>query len=248
MKTLVAVALCVMLFPVSALTQSAKTEKTAEAALTEDQKTLYALGVWLAQKADVFSLTATDLKFVQMGIKDAVLGRKPQADLAVYGPKLNDLAQARIKVKADKEKQKAKAFLDKMAKETGAQKSPSGLIYFEVKTGTGAAPSPTDTVRAYYQGTLVDGTVFDASSRHGSAPLEFALNGVIPCWTEGIQKMKVGGKAKLVCPSDIAYGDRGTGGIPGGATLIFEVELAGVVKNEAAAPAPAPRPVKAPTK
>ena len=239
MKTLAFAVICALLSPTVILAQPApaapapaeKAAKPAETLQTDEQKTLYVLGVWLSQKLDVFGLTAAELKYVQMGLKDAVLGKKPQAELAVYGPKINDLAQARMKVRADKEKQKSKAFLDKMAKEPGAKKSASGLIYFEVKAGSGAAPAATDKVKAHYKGTLIDGTVFDASDKHGTEPMEFALNGVISCWTEGIQKMKVGGKAKLVCPSDIAYGDRGTGGIPGGATLIFEVELVDIVKK-----------------
>ena len=206
---------------------------------TEDQKTLYALGTVLSpqikQAVSVLSLTNAEYKFLVMGLKDALLGEKPKVDMATYGPKVNELAKARIAAKADKEKQKSKAFLGKMAKEPGAQKSASGLIYFEVKAGTGASPAGTDTVKARYKGTLIDGAVFDASAKHGDQPLEFALNRVIPCWTEGIQKMKVGGKAKLICPSDIAYGDRGQGAaVPGGATLIFEVELADVVKKEQA--------------
>jgi FKBP-type peptidyl-prolyl cis-trans isomerase len=156
----------------------------------------------------------------------------PKVDLKAYGPKIGMMARERAKVKADKEREKAKPFLAKMAQEPGAQVLPSGLIYFEVQAGTGPAPAATDSVKAFYKGTLVDGTVFDSSAKHGDKPLEFPLNGVIPCWTEGIQKMKVGGKAKLVCPSEIAYGDRGQGAaIPGGATLIFEVELADVVKK-----------------
>ena len=126
---------------------------------------------------------------------------------------------------------KDKAFLEKAAKEPGAKVFPSGLIYTEIQAGTGPGPSAADAVKAHYKGTLVDGTVFDASLKHGTQPLQFSLNGVIPCWTEGIQKMKKGGKAKLVCPSVIAYGDRGMpGAIPGGATLIFEVELVDIVK------------------
>jgi FKBP-type peptidyl-prolyl cis-trans isomerase FkpA len=82
-------------------------------------------------------------------------------------------------------------------------------------------------VSVHYHGTLRDGTVFDSSVDRGE-PISFSLAGVIPCWTEGVQKMQVGGKAKLVCPSDIAYGDAGQGPIPGGATLVFEVELLGI--------------------
>jgi FKBP-type peptidyl-prolyl cis-trans isomerase FkpA len=99
------------------------------------------------------------------------------------------------------------------------------MVYIPVAAGTGASPKATDTVNVHYHGTLRDGSVFDSSVDRGE-PISFPLNGVIPCWTEGLQKMKVGGKAKLVCPSDIAYGDGGRPPqIPGGATLVFEVEL-----------------------
>jgi FKBP-type peptidyl-prolyl cis-trans isomerase FkpA len=98
------------------------------------------------------------------------------------------------------------------------------MIFIPVAAGSGASPAATDTVRVHYHGTLRNGTVFDSSVQRG-APISFPLSGVIPCWTEGVQKMKVGGKAKLVCPSETAYGDGGQGPIPGGATLVFEVEL-----------------------
>ncbi|MDA7414860.1 FKBP-type peptidyl-prolyl cis-trans isomerase [Xenophilus arseniciresistens] len=105
--------------------------------------------------------------------------------------------------------------------------TPSGLVYQSLKDGTGASPAATDTVRVHYRGTFPDsGKEFD-SSYSRNKPTEFPLNGVIPCWTEGVQKMKVGGKAKLVCPPGIAYGARGAGGgvIPPNATLNFEIEL-----------------------
>ena|ERR1700733_898384 len=120
------------------------------------------------------------------------------------------------------------AYLDKAAAEPGAVKTASGLVYRELRAGTGASPSASDTVKVNYRGTLVDGTEFDSSYKRNE-PISFPLNGVIPCWTEGVQKMKVGGKSQLVCPSSIAYGDRGSPPvIPGGATLIFEVELLGI--------------------
>ena len=120
------------------------------------------------------------------------------------------------------------AALAAAAKEPGASVTSSGLVYKSLKDGTGAAPKATDTVKVNYKGTLVDGTKFDASADHGG-PITFPLNRVIPCWTEGVQKMKVGGKAKLTCPSAIAYGPRGAGGvIPPNATLVFEVELVGI--------------------
>lgn len=119
----------------------------------------------------------------------------------------------------------SKAYLEKAAAEPGAVKAASGLIYRELSPGSGGSPTANDTVTVNYKGTLVDGTEFDSSYKR-NAPATFPLSGVIPCWTEGVQKMKVGGKSQLVCPSNIAYGDGGSPPtIPGGATLIFEVEL-----------------------
>ena len=115
------------------------------------------------------------------------------------------------------------------AKEAGAVVTASGLVYRSLKDGTGAQPaSSSDTVKVHYRGTLPDGKEFDSSYKR-NAPIDFPLNGVIPCWTEGVQRMKVGGKAKLTCPPGIAYGSRGAGGvIPPNATLHFEVELLGI--------------------
>ncbi|ROZ62146.1 FKBP-type peptidyl-prolyl cis-trans isomerase [Ramlibacter sp. WS9] len=104
----------------------------------------------------------------------------------------------------------------------------SGLVYQSLKEGSGASPAATDTVKVHYRGTLLDGKEFDSSYKRGE-PTEFPLNRVIPCWTEGVQMMKPGGKAKLTCPPAIAYGERGAGGvIPPNATLNFEVELVSV--------------------
>jgi FKBP-type peptidyl-prolyl cis-trans isomerase FkpA len=153
-----------------------------------------------------------------------VQGKQPKVDIQTYGPKLQELAQSRASAAADTEKKASGAFLEKMSKEPGAVRSPTGVIYIPVKAGTGASPKADSTVKVHYHGTLRDGTVFDSSVQRGE-PISFPLNGVIPCWTEGVQKMKVGGKAKLVCPSETAYGDRGQGPIPGGAALMFEVEL-----------------------
>ena len=123
-----------------------------------------------------------------------------------------------------KQKVLSAAFLTKAATEPGTRKTASGLLYRELRPGTGESPRPTDNVKVNYRGTLVDGTEFDSSYKRGEVA-QFPLNGVIKCWTEGVQMMKVGGKSMLVCPSDLAYGDGGRPGIPGGATLIFEIEL-----------------------
>lgn len=106
--------------------------------------------------------------------------------------------------------------------------TPSGLVYQSLKEGVGASPAATDTVKVHYRGTFADGKEFDSSYKRGE-PTEFPLNRVIPCWTEGVQRMKPGGKARLTCPPSIAYGERGAGGvIPPNATLTFEIELVSV--------------------
>lgn len=120
------------------------------------------------------------------------------------------------------------AVLAAAAKEAGAQVTKSGLVYRSLKDGAGNHPAAKDRVKVHYKGSFPDGKEFDSSYKRGE-PTEFPLNGVIPCWTEGVQLMKPGGKARLTCPSAIAYGQRGAGGvIPPNATLVFEVELLGI--------------------
>ena len=121
------------------------------------------------------------------------------------------------------------AALAAAAKEPGAVVTDSGLVFRSLSEGAGASPKARDKVKVNYRGSFPDGTKFDASADHGG-PISFPLNRVIPCWTEGVQKLKVGGKAKLTCPSAIAYGPNGMGPIPGGATLVFDVELISIPK------------------
>lgn len=218
---------------------------------TEDEKAFYALGVKLSQQLYIFDLTPEELKYVQLGMADAAAGRKLVAEPEANMQKLNQLAKDRMSKTAEKQKALAKPFLEKAATEKDARKTASGLIYTEIKAGTGAQPNAASVVKVNYVGTLIDGKEFDSSAKLGQS-VEFPLGQVVPCWVEGVGMMKVGGKAKLVCPSEIAYGDRGRPPIiPGGATLIFEVELL-EVKAAPAAPAmpamplvppvPAPKP------
>ena len=122
------------------------------------------------------------------------------------------------------EKQASEAWVAEQAALPGADRSATGVVVIPIAEGTGANPTADSTVRVHYHGTLRDGSVFDSSVERGE-PISFPLGNVISCWTEGVQKIKVGGKAKLVCPSETAYGDQGSGSIPGGAALAFEVEL-----------------------
>jgi len=199
---------------------------------TEEQKTFYAVGLAVSRELGVFSLSPTELELVKKGITDGVTGKKPAVELDAYNPKIQELAKARRDAQGAKLASAGKDVLDKAAKEKGAAKTDSGLVIVTLKEGTGASPKETDTVRVHYRGTLVDGKEFDSSYKRGQ-PAEFPLNGVIKCWTEGVQKIKVGGKAKLVCPSAIAYGERGAGAsIPPNATLVFEVELLDIVAKK----------------
>lgn len=202
----------------------------AEAPKTENEKTLYAIGLVLARQIAVFNLSPSELEFVKQGLSDAVSGKTPAVDVDAYSKKVQDLVNARRTAQGEKLTATTKEYVDKAAKEKGAIKTESGLIYLSLNDGTGASPAATDTVKVHYRGTLVDGQEFDSSYKRNQ-PAEFPLKGVIKCWTEGLQKMKVGGKAKLVCPPAIAYGTKGAGAlIPPNATLVFEVELLDIKK------------------
>jgi FKBP-type peptidyl-prolyl cis-trans isomerase FkpA len=202
---------------------------------TEDQKTAYAIGLAISQSLASYDLTKAELEMVEAGLEDGVLGKEPKVEVQDYRAKIQQLGQERAKASAEREKKEAAGFLTKMASEKGAQKTDSGLIYIPIKEGSGKSPKATDTVKVNYEGKLRDGTVFDSSIQRGT-PATFPLNRVIKCWTEGLQKMKVGGKAKLICPSDIAYGDRGAPPkIKPGAALVFEVELLSIEQPKAGA-------------
>ena len=197
---------------------------------TEDQKTLYALGLVISQNLASFNLNPSDLESVLAGVSDGVLKKDLKVDVQAYAAKISQLQAARAGVAAATEKKAGQAFLERAAAEKGATRTASGLIITTLKPGTGASPKATDKVKVHYQGTLADGTVFDSSVQRGE-PVVLPLNSVIKCWTEGVQLMKVGGKSKLVCPSDIAYGDQGRPPvIKPGATLVFEVELLEIAK------------------
>src|SRR5216683_1938486 len=175
---------------------------------TEDEKVLYALGLVVSQNLSWFNLSETELKMVEQGMQDGALKKAQKVDLQTYGPKIQDLQKTRMTTLAAAEKKAGEAYLAKAAGEKDAKKLPSGVIVTTLKPGTGPSPAATDKVKVHYHGTLTDGTVFDSSVQRGE-PTSFPLDKVIKCWTEGVQQMKVGGKARLVCPAEVAYGDRG---------------------------------------
>lgn len=216
------IALLVVLVAVPAFAVEQKTE--------DDRNTLYAIGQILAKQVAIFGLSSDELEQVKKGLDDGVAGKTPRVDVEAYKAKMQKFAADRRTAQGEKLAAASKEFMEKAAKEKGAVKTPSGLIYRSLKEGTGPSPSATDKVKVNYRGTLIDGKEFDSSYAAGK-PVEFPLDRVIGCWTEGLQKMKVGGKAKLVCPPDLAYAERGSGGlIPPNATLVFEVELLEIMK------------------
>ena len=196
---------------------------------TDDEKTIYAVGVAIQKSLEAFNLTPAEVELVVAGVRDAAAG-KAEVKLEEKQAAIQQLVMSRRAAQGAVMAKQGEGYLEKAAKEAGAVKTASGLIYIPVKEGTGASPTAASKVKVNYEGKLVDGKVFDASARHGG-PATFPLNGVIPCWTEGVQKLKVGGKARLVCPPALAYGDRGAGGeIPPGSTLDFEIELLEILK------------------
>ena len=188
-----------------------------------DDVALYAFGTSIArQLSDLSCLSAAELEIVFSGTRDALAGSSScdASDLQLG----MDLFEARRQAKADSAAMADEQALVAAAAAPGALQTASGLVYEELATGDGACPTATDTVRLQYHGTLVDGTVFDSSIDRGM-PLDFELSDVIRGWAEGLQQMRVGGKARLTIPSSLGYGQRGMGPVPPKATLIYEVEL-----------------------
>jgi FKBP-type peptidyl-prolyl cis-trans isomerase FkpA len=220
---LAALALAACSAPDSSAPPPAAVEQTA-APQTDEQKTIYALGVAISSNIAQFNLSADEIDLVVDGLRDGVLKNTLKVEMQTYGPRLQLLAQERASAVTGAEKSASDAWVAEQAALPGAERSPSGVVFIPITEGTGANPTATSTVRVHYHGTLRDGTVFDSSVERNE-PISFPLDGVISCWTEGVQKIKVGGKAKLLCPAETAYGDQGSGSIPGGAALAFEVEL-----------------------
>jgi FKBP-type peptidyl-prolyl cis-trans isomerase len=195
---------------------------------TENDKLCYTLGQGMAGKARLNGLfTLAEAKIIERGLEDALVGREAIVAQEDYLPKLNDFLQARLDKLSESHSVEGQAFLEKAAAEEGSIRTESGLVYQVLTVGTGAHPKATNTVTVHYTGRLIDGTVFDSSVERGD-PISFSLSGVIGGWTEGIPLMKVGGKARLVIPADLAYGAKGRPGIPPNAVLDFEVELLGI--------------------
>jgi len=199
---------------------------------TDEEKTLYALGLAINQSLGNFTLSEAEFEIVKSGITDGFHKKPSKVDLQAYGVKISQLQQARALVIAEGEKKAGAAFLAKAATEPGAKKTESGAILITIKEGSGAIPKVTDMVKMHYLGTLIDGTVFDGSAKQGGEAAMIRVNEMSKCWVEGMQQMKVGSKSKLVCPSSLAYRDKGLPPlIKPGATLVFEIELLEIVNK-----------------
>ncbi len=198
--------------------------------LTEEEKVLYAVGILMSRGVATFDFTPAELKLVQQGFADGVLSKPAQVDGQAYMPKVQQLQRTRLAASGAKAAKAGAAFMEDAAKQKGATKTTTGIVMTTLTVGKGAAPTAKDTVKVHYEGKLIDGTVFDSSIQRGE-PATFPLTGVVPCWTEALQLMKVGGKARVICPAALAYGDRGSPPlIRPGSTLVFEVELLDIVK------------------
>ena len=193
---------------------------------TEDQKAFYTIGYSWGEKLKGLNISQDEFKALMKGAQASINEKKPEVDLAGYSEHISKMARIRSESSTQKEKDSGKKFIaEYMKANPSAKQTKSGLVYEMIKEGTGKQPSASDTVEVHYHGTLTNGTVFDSSVKRNKK-ISFPLNRVIPGWTEGLQLVKEGGKIKLIIPSNLAYGNAGAPPtIPGGATLIFEVEL-----------------------
>ena len=221
MKKYFIFALC-CLFASALFAQEGQKPRTDESS----EKVLYSLGYLLGNnvKTQLILEDEDDYKSFSQGLRDSLLNRKSQTDLEEYKPLIakkykDDKATLTAKRKAAQDD-----YLKQVKKDKKSKVLSNGAVIQIEKKGKGKNPKATDTVKVHYTGKLLDGTIFDSSVKRG-VPAEFPLNGVIPCWTIGLQEMKPGSKATLYCPSDTAYGNMQAGPIEPNSLLIFDVEL-----------------------
>lgn len=223
------------LAPLAALAAPPAAPKASEAKKISDKDLLYLVGTSVGHGLSSLHLSRAELREVEKGLEDQLFA-KPRVDIEKVGAEA--FGQRITALQAERSEKFNKDFLAKAAKAKGTKTLDKGVLYTAVKEGSGKQPTATDRVKVNYRGTLTDGSEFDSSYKRNE-PATFPLNQVIPCWTEGVAQMKVGGKAKLVCPPDTAYGKDQRPGIPPNSTLLFDVELLEVLP-----PAPTPAPPK----
>jgi len=197
---------------------------------TDEYKVLYALGHRISKHLVPFDLTPAELEILQAGLADGVAVRAPKVDLDVYDKKIEELENARTMSVAAREKKLGETYARKLARDRNSIVTEAGVVYTPIREGKGISPTERHAVTIHYHGTLIDGAVFHSTMQKGE-PEVYHLETSMPCWKQALPLMKVGGKARLVCPSDTAYGDYGhRPEIPPGATLTFDMEL--VAANE----------------
>ena len=200
---------------------------------SDDEKAIYAIGNDMGMRLKTLQFSEKEKKILNMGVYDGASGKKPRVEPKKFLSKAGEMIRNRHNNIKEEEKKEGEKLLEKAAKRENAEKTESGLVYISIKEGSGESPQASDQVKVNYHGTLRNGEVFDTTRQEGKQPAVFRLNGVIKCWQEGVQKMKVGGKSELYCPSKLAYGDRGAPPkIAPGALLKFEIELLEIVKED----------------
>jgi len=210
--------------------------------VTEDDKAFYAFGTTMAQQLSTLNCSPHEADMIAAGLKDGLLKRAQQVDVERYKQQFFQVMFSRSVAAAAPQRKAGEALLAAAAAEKGAQKTASGMVIQEISPGTGASPKRTDKVSIMYEGTLADGRVFDSKRDRATAML---VDGGIRCLAEGLQLMKVGGKSKLVCPPELAYGDVGQPPkIPPGSTLTYDVELLAIDQSAASAVPGAPAPTQ----
>jgi FKBP-type peptidyl-prolyl cis-trans isomerase FkpA/FKBP-type peptidyl-prolyl cis-trans isomerase FklB len=222
----------------AALVVLANTAEPADAPApkADKDKVLYELGVQMSSGLTTFDLSESEFKIVMGGLIAGYHHRSDIGEAATYEPQMQALRSARIDVITQRQKDAGRAYFNKMASTSGAVTTPSGLLYISRGSGTGKSPAPNDQVQVAYIGRFIDGTVFDSSKERGG-PTTLSLGLVMPCLSEALQRMQVGGKSRIVCPSDLAYGDRGSlPKIMPGATLEFDLKLLAINDSGKAAP------------
>ncbi len=216
--------------PASSLEGTAGPASGIEELPTPDARTLYTLGQLISRTLEAFSLSPQELEWVKSGLDDGVLRRMPKVDLAAEAGALPALQESRRSATLQRERIAGAAYLSAALQQPDVQRLPSGLVMQSLAVGAGERPSALDHVSVHYEGKLIDGTVFE-TSRGRETPATLPVRGVIPCWSEALQTMRVGGRSRVICPAELAYGDRGAPpAVKPGATLVFDIELLGVVR------------------
>lgn len=216
-----------LLFPLGAIAQEAQPSPAADPA--ERNKMLYSLGFLLGDnlKRQLVLDNEDDYKAVSQGMRDSLLNKKAQTDIASYKPQIIQKYQDDARIISQRREAQQQEYLANFQKEKGVKVLDNGAMIKLSRAGKGKAPKADGSATVHYTGTLIDGTQFDSSRDRGQA-FTTRLTDVIPCWTKALQQMKPGSRAKVVCPADTAYGNRPVGPIPPNSVLVFDIEVTAV--------------------